>query len=257
MAAPAAVLQSEWTKIRSVRSTVWTLALAFLVTAALGAVICLVFNNTWSSLSSSDQLTFDATRTSFFGMNLGQLALIVFGVLVISSEYSTGMIRTSLAAVPQRGTFYAAKVAVAGLLALVVGMATSFITFFVGQSLLGSHKAHIGDPGVFRAVFGAGLYMTLLVLLCVGAAAMLRSPMLGLGILMPFFFLISPILSAVPKVKNVARYFPDRAGQKIMEVVPSSDTQTPYGPWTGILIMAVWVAAALVGGYLVLKERDA
>jgi ABC-2 type transport system permease protein len=257
MAAPSAVLQSEWTKIRSVRSTVWTLALAFIVTVALGAVICLVFNNTWDNLSDSDKLTFDATNTSFFGMTLGQLALIVFGVLVISSEYSTGMIRTSLAAVPQRGTFYFAKVAVAGLLALVVGMATSFLTFFLGQALLGSHRAHIGDPGVFRAVFGAGLYMTLMVLLCVGAAAILRSPMLGLGILMPFFFLVSPILSAVPKVKSVARYFPDRAGQKIMQVVPSSDNHTSYGPWGGILIMTVWVVVALIGGYAVLKRRDA
>lgn len=257
MASPAAVLQSEWTKIRSVRSTVWTLALAFLVTVALGAVICLVFNNTFDSLSDSDKLTFDPTNTSFFGMTLGQLALIVFGVLVISSEYSTGMIRTSLAAVPQRGSFYFSKVAVAGALALVVGMATSFLTFFLGQSLLGSHKAHIGDPGVFRAVFGAGLYMTLLVLLCVGAATILRSPMLGLGILMPFFFLISPILSAVPKVKTVARYFPDRAGQKIMQVVPSSDNHTAYGPWGGIAIMAVWVAVALLGGYAVIKRRDA
>ncbi len=257
MASPAAVLQSEWTKIRSVRSTVWTLALAFLVTLALGAVICLVFNNNWHSMSASDKATFDPTNTSFFGISLGQLALIVFGVLVIASEYSTGMIRTSLAAVPQRGSFYLAKVTVAGTLALVVGMVTSFLTFFVGQSLLGSHKASISDPGVLRAVFGTGLYMTLLVLFCVGATAMLRSPMLGLGILMPFFFLVSPILSAVPKVKTVARYFPDRAGQKIMQVVPSSDNHTSYGPWTGIGIMAIWVAVALIGGYAVLKKHDA
>jgi len=257
MAAATAVLRSEWTKIRSVRSTVWTLALAFLVTFVLGGVICLVFNNTFDTLSAEDQLTFDPTNTSFFGMSLGQLALIVFGVLVIATEYSTGMIRASLAAVPQRGTFYVSKVAVAGALALVVGMVTSFLTFFLGQALLGSHRASIGDPGVLRAVFGAGLYMTLLVLFCVGTAAMLRSPMLGLGILMPFFFLVSPILAAVPKVKTVARYFPDQAGQKIMQVVPNVDDHTSYGPWGGILIMAVWVAAALVGGYVVLRERDA
>ncbi|WP_328916214.1 MULTISPECIES: ABC transporter permease [unclassified Streptomyces] len=257
MASPVAILQSEWTKIRSVRSTVWTLALAFVVTVGLGAVICLVFNNTWSSLDATDRATFDPTNTSFFGMSLGQLALIVFGVLVISSEYSTGMIRTSLAAVPQRASFYASKVTIAGLLALVVGMLTSFITFFLGQALLGSHRASISDPGVLRAVFGAGLYMTLIVLFCVGASTILRSPMLGLGILMPFFFLVSPILSAVPKVKKVARYFPDQAGQKITQVVQSSDNHTSYGPWGGLGIMAVWVVAALLGGYVVLKKRDA
>lgn len=257
MASPSAVLQSEWTKIKSVRSTIWTLALAFIVTVALGAVICLVFNNTFDDMSTEDKATFDPTNTSFFGMSLGQLAVIVFGVLVISSEYSTGMIRTSLAAVPQRGMFYFCKVTVAGLLALVVGMATSFVAFFLGQSLLGSHKAAIGDPGVLRAVFGAGLYMTLMALLCVGAAAILRSPMLGLGILMPFFFLVSPILSAVPKVKKVAKYFPDQAGQKIMQVVPGNGDHTAYGPWGGIAIMAVWVVVALIGGYAVLAKRDA
>jgi ABC-2 type transport system permease protein len=257
MASSSAVLQSEWTKIKSVRSTIWTLALAFLVTVVLGAVICLVFNNTFDDLSDSDKATFDPTNTSFAGFVLGQLALIVFGVLVISSEYSTGMIRTSLAAVPQRGAFYTCKVAVAGGLALVVGMATAFIAFFLGQSLLGSHKAAIGDPGVLRAVIGAGLYATLLVLLCVGAAAMLRTPMLGLGILMPFFFLISPILSAVPKVKSVAKYFPDQAGQKIMQVVPGTDDSSAYGPWGGLGIMAIWVVVALIGGYVVLKKRDA
>ena len=257
MASTSAVLQSEWTKIRSVRSTVWTLALAFLVTIALGAIISAVFNSQWSSMSPSDKATFDPTATGFAGMQLGQLALIVIGVLVIASEYSTGMIRTSLAAVPQRSAFYTSKVAVAGGLALVVSMATSFVVFFLGQSLLGSHKANIGDPGVLRAVVGAGLYMTLLVLLCVGAAAMLRSPMLGLGILMPFFFLVSPILSAVPKVKSVARYFPDQAGQKIMQVVPGDGDHTSYGPWGGILIMALWVVAVLIGGYAVLKNRDA
>jgi ABC-2 type transport system permease protein len=167
------------------------------------------------------------------------------------------MIRTSLAAVPQRGEFYLSKITVAGVLALVVGQATSFITFFLGQALLGSHKAHIGDPGVLRAVFGAGLYMTLIVLFCVGTAAMLRSPMLGLGVLMPFFFLVSPILGAVPKVKSVARYFPDQAGQKIMQVVPPTDDHAHYGPWGGMLIMAVWVVVALIGGYAVLKKRDA
>ncbi|MBY8881524.1 ABC transporter permease [Actinacidiphila acidipaludis] len=257
MANPSAVLQSEWTKIRSVRSTVWTLALALIVTVGLGAVICAVINGTWNDRSPLDQATFDATAASFSAIVLGQLALIVFGVLIISSEYSTGMIRTSLAAVPQRGSFYGAKIAVAGGLAFVVSMVTSFLSFFVGQVLLGSHRTSIGDPGVLRAVFGAGLYMTLLVLFCVGVAGMLRSPMLGMSILMPFFFLVTPILSVVPKAKDVARYFPDRAGQKIIQVVQTPDNHTSYGPWGGILIMALWVAASLLGGYLVLKKRDA
>jgi ABC-type transport system involved in multi-copper enzyme maturation permease subunit len=256
MAAPSAVLQSEWTKVRSVRSTVWTLGSALLVTVILSGLLCLLTNAQWDNFGESDRAGFDPTSSSFSGLLLGQLALIVFGVLVVSSEYSTGMIRTSLAAVPQRGTFYASKVAVIGALALVVGMATAFLSFFVGQALLGDHSTSITDHGVLRAVVGAGLYMTLTVLFSAGIAMMLRSPMFGLGILMPFFFLISPILAAVPGAKNVARYFPDRAGSKIMQVVSINDDR-PYGPWAGLGIMLLWVAAALIGGYVVLKKRDA
>jgi ABC-2 type transport system permease protein len=256
MAAPAAVLQSEWTKVKSVRSTVWTLVAALAVTIIISGLICLVTNLQWDNVEQSQRLAFDPTSQSFSGIFLGQLALIVFGVLVISSEYSTGMIRTSLAAVPQRGTFYASKVAVTGVLALIVGMATSFLSFFVGQALLGSHNTSISDPGVLRAVVGGGIYMTLMVLFSAGVATMLRSPMLSLGLLMPLFFLISPILANVPGAKVVARYFPDRAGSKIMQVLSVSDDR-PYGPWTGLGIMALWVIASLVGGYVLVKKRDA
>ncbi|WP_030688358.1 ABC transporter permease [Streptomyces sp. NRRL B-1347] len=251
------VLKSEWTKIRSVASTVWTLGLAVVVTIALGMLISALSKNDYDSLSRDDKITFDPTFISFAGMSLGQLAMIVFGVLVVSNEYSTGMIRTSLAAVPQRATFLFSKVAVAALLAFVVGIATSFIAFFAGQAMLGEHKAHIGDPGVLRAVIGGGLYMMLIAMFSMGVAAMLRSPMLSLGILMPFFFLISSILGNVSATKKVGRFLPDQAGSKIMQVKSPFDDDTPYGPWGGLGIMVAWTAAALLGGYVLLKRRDA
>ncbi|WP_105970752.1 ABC transporter permease [Streptomyces geranii] len=253
----AQVIRSEWTKIRSVASTVWTLGLAAVVTIALGALISLLLKNQWSDLSEKDRLSFDPTYTSFAGMSLGQLAMIVFGVLVVSNEYSTGMIRTSLAAVPQRGTFLASKLVVAAGLAFVVGVVTSFAAFFLGQAMLGDHSTSIGDPGVLRAVIGGALYMTLIALFSMGVASMLRSPMLSLGILMPFFFLISNILGAVSATKKIGRYLPDQAGSKIMQVVTPIDNDTPYGPWGGLAIMVAWVAAALLGGYVLLKRRDA
>ncbi|MDV9192346.1 ABC transporter permease [Streptomyces sp. SR27] len=259
MAAATAVLQSEWTKIRTVSSTVWTLASALLVTVAMGAALCALMNSTFNDLKGAEQATFDPTLISFSGMILGQLAMVVFGVLVVGTEYSSGMIRTSLAAVPQRATFLFSKIAVAGGLALLVGLVTSFLSFFLGQALLGEHRASISDDNVLRAVVGAGLYMGLIALFSMGVAAMLRSSMLSLGILVPFFFLVSQILSAVPKAKEVARYFPDQAGAKIMQVVPDAmNTQeAPYGPWGGLGIMVIWVVAALLGGYVVLKRRDA
>ncbi|MFM9593907.1 ABC transporter permease [Streptomyces scabiei] len=251
------VVRSEWTKIRSVASTVWTLSLAGVVTIALGVLISLLSKNEFDNLSRRDRLSFDPTFISFAGMTLGQLAMIVFGVLVVSNEYSTGMIRTSLAAVPQRGTFLFGKIAVATALAFAVGLATSFVTFFLGQAMLGPYRAGIDDPGVLRAVFGGGLYMTLIAVFSMGVAAMLRSPMLSLGILMPFFFLISNILGNVSATEKAGRYLPDQAGSRIMQVVTPVDDDTPYGPWGGLAIMALWVAAALLGGYLMLKRRDA
>ena len=251
------VVRSEWTKIRSVASTMWTLSLAVVVTIALGMLISALSKNEFDDMSRNDQLSFDPTFISFAGMGLGQLALIVFGVLVVSNEYSTGMIRASLAAVPQRGTFLFSKIAVATGLSLVVGLATSFVAFFLGQSMLGEYRAEIGDPGVLRAVIGGGLYMALIAMFSMGVAAMLRSPMLSLGILMPFFFLISNILGNVGATKKIGRYLPDQAGSRIMQVVTPLDDDTPYGPWGGLAIMVAWVAAALLGGYLLLQKRDA
>lgn len=251
------VIRSEWTKIRSVASTVWTLSLAVVVTIALGMLISALSRNDFDNMSARDRLSFDPTFISFAGMSLGQLAMIVFGVLVVSNEYSSGMIRTSLAAVPQRGTFLFSKLAVATGLALLVGMATSFAAFFLGQAMLGPHRAVIGDPGVLRAVLGGGLYMTLIAVFSMGVATMLRSPMLSLGILMPFFFLISNILGNVSATKKIGRFLPDQAGSKIMQVVTPPDDTTPYGPWGGLGIMALWVLAALLGGYVLLKRRDA
>ncbi|CAM5370839.1 ABC transporter permease [Streptomyces tanashiensis] len=259
MAAASAVLQSEWTKIRTVSSTVWTLASALLVTVAMSAALCALFKSTFDDLSEVEQATFDPTFASFSGMILGQLAMVVFGVLVVGTEYSSGMIRTSLAAVPQRATFLFSKIAVAGGLALVVGLATSFLSFFLGQALLGEHRTDLGADNVLRAVVGGGLYMGLIAIFSMGVATMLRSSMLSLGILVPFFFLISQILSAVPKAKEIAKYFPDQAGSKIMQVVPDAmgSEKAPYGPWGGLGIMLLWVAVSLLGGYLVLKNRDA
>ncbi|MFF9767518.1 ABC transporter permease subunit [Streptomyces sp. NPDC053086] len=251
------VIRSEWTKIRSVASTVWTLSLALVVTVALGTLISALTNSQYRNMPVRERLSFDPTVISFAGMTLGQLAMIVFGVLVVSNEYSTGMIRVSLAAVPRREIFLAGKVAVAAALALVVGVVTSFAAFFLGQAMLGSHRAGIGDAGVLRAVFGGGLYMTLIAMFSMGVAAMLRSPMLSLGILMPFFFLISNILGNVDATKKIGRFLPDQAGSRIMQVVPRVGDDTPYGPWAGLGIMALWVIAALAGGYVLLRRRDA
>ncbi|GAB7180945.1 ABC transporter permease subunit [Kitasatospora sp. Ki12] len=255
MASFPAVLRSEWTKIRSVRSTVWTLALAFVVTVGIGALLSLLTNNNFTEFRRNEQSPFDATGTAFAGIMLGELAIIVFGVLAIGNEYSSGMIRVTLAAVPQRTTLLGGKATVLGGLALAVSLVTAFVTFFVGQALLGSHSTSLGEPHVLRAVFGAALYLTMLCLFSAGVTTMLHNQTLALGVLVPFFFLLSPILSAVPKVKTLAHYFPDYAGSRMLLVYEQHGQ--PYGPWAGFLICLAWTAAALAGGALVLKRRDA
>ncbi|MFC9326488.1 ABC transporter permease subunit [Kitasatospora sp. NPDC057015] len=255
MASFPAILRSEWTKVRSVRSTIWTLALTFVVTVGLGALLSLLTNNNFEEFTRGDDTPFDATGTSFSGIMLGELAIIVFGVLAVGNEYSTGMIRVTLAAVPQRGTLLTGKAVVLGALAFAVALVTAFVTFFLGQSLLGDHSTSLGEPHVLRAVIGAALYLTMLCLFSAGVTAMLHNQTLALGVLVPFFFLLSPILSAVPKVKTLAHYFPDYAGSRMLLVYEQGGQ--PYGPWAGFLICLVWTLAALVGGALVLKNRDA
>ncbi|MFD9359162.1 ABC transporter permease subunit [Streptomyces sp. NPDC060031] len=254
-----AVLQSEWTKIRTVASTSWTLAIAFIATVGFSAAFCALVNASFDSMSDIERATFDPTLLSFSGMQFGQLAMIVFGVLVVSTEYSSGMIRTSLAAVPARAGFLLGKLVVATALALLVGLLTSFVSFFLGQAILGDRGIGIDGENVLRAVIGAGLYMALLALFSMGVAAMLRSSVASISILIPFFLIVSNLLSGFEATRKYGQYLPDKAGSKIMQIVPEAmgSAETPYGPWGGLGIMLLWVAAAVLGGYLVLKKRDA
>ncbi|MFD9302404.1 ABC transporter permease subunit [Streptomyces sp. NPDC060048] len=259
MMAFSAVLRSEWTKIRTVASTSWTLAIALIATVGFGAAFCALVNASFDSMSEIEQATFDPTLLSFSGMQFGQLAMIVFGVLVVSTEYSSGMIRTSLAAVPGRGGFLLGKLAVATALALLVGLLTSFLSFFLGQAILGDRSIGIGEENVLRAVVGAGLYMALLALFSMGVAAMLRSSVASISILIPFFLIVSNLLSGFEATRKYGQYLPDKAGSKIMQIVPDAmgSAETPYGPWGGLGIMLLWVVASVIGGYVVLKKRDA
>ncbi|MEV7614898.1 ABC transporter permease [Streptomyces sp. NPDC089799] len=253
----SAVLRSEWTKIRTVASTSWTLALVFLVTVGFAALFGATFNT--DNLDEVQRATFDPTALSFGSMQFGQLSMIVFGVLVVSTEYSTGMIRTSLAAVPHRTRFLTGKMTVAATLALVVGLLTSFVSFFLTQALLGDLGIGIGEENVLRAVVGAGLYMALIGLFAMGVATMLRSSVAAISILIPFFLIVSNVLMGFDATRTVGQYLPSNAGARMMQVVPGAfgNEETPYGPWGGLGILVLWVLASVLGGLLVLRKRDA
>ncbi|MFJ8579822.1 ABC transporter permease [Micromonospora sp. NPDC093277] len=255
-----ALLSAEWTKIRSVRSTIWCLSLAVALSVGLGYLFGRNFRTGFAHLPPNQQDRFDPLFATFYSLTIGQLALVVLAVFVVTSEHSTGMIRVSLAAVPRRGRFYAAKVLTGALLAGVAAVVTVLATFAAAQAGLGPHGTSLGADGVSVAVAGACLYLVLIYLFATGLAALARSAIPALGVLLPVLFLGSQGLGNVPRVKTVAQYLPDQAGMVIMHIVgPADDPRfaRPYGPWTGVGIMALWTAAALLAGYVAMRRRDA
>lgn len=254
-----ALISAEWVKIRSVRSTVWTVALTVALSVGLAYLVGLSFRSNFARMSPDDRAAFDPLFATFYSLTIGQLALVVLAVVVVTSEYSSGTIHASLAATPSRGRFYAAKVCTGTMLAAAVAVVTVPATFQAAQAGLGSHHVSLGADGAVTATVGACLYLTVLYLFATGVATLLRNAIPALGILLPLLFVGSQGLGNVPKVKTVAQFLPDQAGMVIMHLAgPADDPRfaRPYGPWTGMAIMAAWAAAALLLGYLSLRRRD-
>jgi len=251
-ASALAVLTSEWTKIRSVRSTVWSLALTFPVSVGLGYLV--------ARSSSGFVGGVDPLFATFYGLTLSQLALVSYGVLLVGAEYSSGTIHATLAAVPRRGLLYTCKVLAGTLPALGVSAASVLVTFFTAQAAMGPRGTSLGSDGVLLATVGACLYLTLICVFSMGVAAMLRSSTRSLLILLPLLFLGSQGLGNIPKLRYVAQYLPDQAGMVIMHIAGQNDQfqgSHDYGPWVALGLLVLWAGAALLGGYLVLRQRDA
>jgi ABC-2 type transport system permease protein len=218
-------------------------------------------------LEFHDRATFDATRLSLSGVNLAQIAVGVLGVLVITSEYGTGMIRATLSAVPQRRTLLAAKGVVFAVTALIVGLVASFVAYFVTQAILsGQHPAafagrqlqtSISDPGVFRAVAGAGLYLAVLGLLGLGLGTIIRASAGAISALFGLLFVL-PILSETilssSEQNTINPYLPFNAGREIFTVHPDSGS---LGPWSGFGVFCIYAAVALLVAAVVISRRDA
>jgi ABC-type transport system involved in multi-copper enzyme maturation permease subunit len=256
----AAAVRAEWVKIRTVRSTVWSLLLTFALCAGLSLLFGLTLRSGFDRMDQEARANFDPVLAGFYSLTLGQIALVVFGVLLVSSEYSSGSIRASLTAVPRRGVLYGAKVLAGTLTALAFSLVTGFVTFFTGQAALGPHGVSLGAPGVLRATLFASVYLTLMCVFSMGVAAMLRSTALSLGIMIPLLFLDSQGLGNVPTVRTVAQFLPDQAGLVMMRVVepdPSFISYRGFGPWTALGILILWTAAAVTGGGLLFRHRDA
>ncbi|MEA2589607.1 MAG: type transport system permease protein [Actinomycetota bacterium] len=253
------VVRSEWTKLRSVRSTYWTLLAAAAAMVGLAGLLSAVYVNRYDTLSAAEKARFHPVVFSLNGLFLAQLAIGVLGVLVITAEYTTGSIRSTLAAVPQRATVLAAKAAVFSAVTATVGIAASFGAFFVGQAILSGKGigANIGDPGALRAVVGAGLYLAVLGLLALGLGTLIRRTAGAIAAVFGLIFVLPGIVAALPSSWNTAisPYLPSNAGQAILGA--GRGGAAALSPWVGFGVFCAYAAAALVASVIMLARRDA
>ena len=252
-------LASEWIKTRSLRSTWWALVAVVFFIVGLGTLFAAVRAHRYNQVGDGGfGLLDDPTQVSLRGIFLGQLAVGVLGVLVVTGEYTTGMIRASLTALPRRWQVLAGKSVVLAVLAFVVTEAASFAGFFAGQMTLASthHQATLSTPGALRACLGAGVYLTIIALLGAGLGFLLRSTAGGIATLVGIVLILPLLAQALPTPysTDVIKYLPLTAGTQI---IATRLDPTTLAPWTGIGVAAAYAAAALLAGLYVLRHRDA
>lgn len=277
-------MAAEWTKLWSVRSTMWTLVATGIAVVGL----CALSTGTINPM----EIVEDPTRRSLIGIFLGQLIFGVLGVLVMSAEYGTGTIRATLSAVPRRNVVLLAKVVVFGIVALIVSEILTFVAFGMGQAILSakhanrgaaqaviahahqlgvqvppkvlptllSGSASLGQPGVLRAVVGAGLYLAVLGLLALGLATIIRHTAGAIAAFVGVVLVLPLIVEALPTSISdaVARYLPANIGLVLFSThgVPDRIAHA-FSPWTGFGLLVLYTAVTLAIGSWFLSRRDA
>ena len=289
------VIASEFTKIRSVRSTYFTIAALVVVSVGIATLIGFgisqtIHNQPWQKAGT------DGTQSiliPFF--ELGQLIIAVVGAMAITSEYSTGMIRTSLTAMPRRGTVYLAKLIVLTVVSFVISVVTSFLAFFVGSLTLGNsgvagslfhnvtvprdvnmspgpggpngqpHYQFIGSEvitpaHVLTAIIGSALFVTVVALIAFGLGAIIRHTAGAITSAIGLMFVLSIIVQILPQTwrDDIIRFMPDAAGRVISSTLPQHDDMVHlWSTWPQFLVTVIWMVVFVgVGGYL-FRKRDA
>src|SRR5215471_2520584 len=288
-------IRSEFTKLRSVRSTYWTIAAMFIVSVGVAAIAGFgiannLHNNPW------DKAGTDATQASLIAFfEIGQLIIAVLGALTITSEYSTGMIRTSLTSMPRRGTVYAAKLIVFSTVTLIVSMITSFVAFFVGQAAMSGsgvsaslfHSVTIprdvnmsppsGGPGsggppsyhfvgtivispgtVLTAIIGSALFVTVVALLAFGLGAIIRHTAGAITAAIGLMFVLPIIIQVLPDTWrwDIMRFFPDAAG-RVLSVTIGQHNPHLWSAWPQFGVTLIYAAVLLGAGAYLFRKRDA
>jgi ABC-type transport system involved in multi-copper enzyme maturation permease subunit len=253
--------RSEWIKLCTVRSTYWTLLAAAVGMVGFGALLSAAYARHYPSTGPAARAAFDPAAYSLSGFFLAQLAIAVLGVVVMTSEYATGSISSTLAAAPQRGTVLAAKAAVFGAVAAATGTGSAFAAFFTGQAIMAQKgiEAHIGGPGVIRSVTGAGLYLAVLGLLALGLGTLIRRTAGAVAAVVGLVVVLPVLVQGLPPAWQAAitRYLPSAAGQAIIGHTKFTPPGHLLSPWAGFALFCAYTAAALTAAAVGLNRRDA
>ena len=254
----ARVALSEWTKLRSLRSTRWSFLTAILMTIGFGALACAVVANHYSHMDPREQANFHPLEVNLVGVQVAQLAIGVLGVLVITGEYSTGMIRSTLLAVPKRLPVLWAKAGVFALATFALLLPSVLVAFFLGQWILSRHhiETTFGAPHVARAVIGAALYLTVIGVFALGLGAIVRNTAGGIATFAGILFVLPPLLNVLPSSWNnaISPYMPSNAGERILSITHDAHA---LSPWAGFGLFCGYTALALAAAAVLLLRRDA
>jgi ABC-type transport system involved in multi-copper enzyme maturation permease subunit len=251
------VLRSEWTKLRSLRSTWWTVLAALAICIGLSLLIDWAIVANWDKTSAADKATFDPANNTLNGVGLGQLVFAVFGVLAITSEYSTGGVKATFIAVPRRLLVLAAKALLVALFCLAIGLVIAFVCFFGGQAIFRTQdiRVALGDAGVLRAVVGAALYMAGCGMFGIAVGAVLRQTPGSITAVVALLFVLPLLTLAIPGSIGdaVKKYFTANAGQSVTYSHPQTSM---LSPWAGYAVFTLeWLLLLAIGAWL-LRRRD-
>ena len=252
------ILLSEWTKLRSVRSTKWSLGVGFLLTIAFPVLFAVVTRTHWGSMSPQDRADRHPLDIALAGVNVAQLAIAVLGVLLISAEYSTGSIRSTFTAVPKRLPVLWAKLIDYAAVSLALIVPAVLISFFASQAILhniGQLQISFSDPGVARSVIGGAIYVMLVGIFALSMGAIVRNTAGGIAAFAAIFFVLPPLMFVLPTSWNnaISQYLPSEAGRQLFALQHAPHTLTPLA---GGLIFAAYCAAAIVIAAVLLVRRD-
>ncbi len=254
-------LRSEWTKLRSVRSTMWSLAAMASIAVGLMSLIVWLRMRSWSSMDPGEQANLLHRPVDVIigrPVFIAQIAVVVLGVMVVSAEYTTGMIRSTLQSQPRRLTVLGAKISVFAALMLLVGEAVSFAAFFAGRAVLSAHvTVNLGDPGVLRSVVGAGLYLAVLGLFSLAFGAILRHTAGAITAVVGIIIILSNLTQLLPDSwgHHINAWMPTNAGGLVYE--PTLPPDHLLTQWQGFAVFCGWTVLLLGIAAVLMRRRDA